>query len=75
MSFINLSEIKLFESNGLFSVHEFLMRFIRNAQRDIITQWDRDNYTFQCKKLFRIPQKTANNADFINNSCTKLINS
>ena len=29
------------------------MRFIRNAQRDIITQWDRDNFTFQCKKFFR----------------------
>ena len=45
--------IEPLESNGLFSVHEFLMRFIRNAQRDIITQWDRDNFTFQCKKLFR----------------------
>ena len=29
------------------------MLFIRNSQRDIITQWDRDNYTFQCKKFFR----------------------
>ena len=45
--------IEPLESNGLFSVHEFLMRFIRNAQRDIITQWDRDNFTFHCKKLFR----------------------
>ena len=45
--------IEPLESNGLFSVHEFLMRFIRNTQRDIITQWDRDNFTFQCKKLFR----------------------
>ena len=45
--------IEPLESNGLFSVHEFLMRFIRNAQRDIITQWDRDNFTFQCKKFFR----------------------
>ena len=45
--------IEPLESNGLFSVHEFLMKFIRNAQRDIITQWDRDNFTFQCKKLFR----------------------
>ena len=45
--------IEPLESNGLFSVHEFLMRFIRNAQRDIITQWDRDNFTFQCKKLFK----------------------
>ena len=45
--------IEPLESNGLFSVHEFIMRFIRNAQRDIITQWDRDNFTFQCKKFFR----------------------
>ena len=45
--------IEPLESNGLFSVHEFLMRFIRNAQRDITTQWDRDNFTFQCKKLFK----------------------
>jgi len=45
--------IEPLESNGLFSVHEFLMKFIRNAQRDMITQWDRDNFTFQCKKLFR----------------------
>ena len=45
--------IEPLESNVLFSVHEFLMRFIRNAQRDIITQWDRDNFTFQCKKFFR----------------------
>ncbi len=45
--------IEPLESNGLFSVHEFIMRFIRNAQRDIITQWDRDNFTFQCKKWFR----------------------
>ena len=45
--------IEPLESNGLFSVHEFIMRFIRNAQRDIITQWDRDNFTFQCKKLFK----------------------
>jgi hypothetical protein len=45
--------IEPLESNGLFSVHEFLIRFIRNAQRDNITQWDKDNFTFQCKKLFR----------------------
>ena len=45
--------IEPLESNCLYSVHEFLMRFIRNSQRDIITQWDRDNYTFHCKKLFK----------------------
>jgi hypothetical protein len=45
--------IEPLESNGLFSVHEFLFRLIRNMQRDKITQWDRDNYTFQCKRLFR----------------------
>jgi len=45
--------IEPLESNGLFSVHEFLFRLIRNTQREKITQWDRDNYTFQCKRLFR----------------------
>lgn len=45
--------IEPLESNGLFSVHEFLFRLLRNFKRDIVTQWDRDNYTMQCKRLFR----------------------
>ena len=45
--------IEPLESNGLFSVHEFLMILIRNLQREKTSQWDKDNFTFQCKKLFR----------------------
>jgi len=45
--------IEPLESNGLYSVHEFLFRLLRNLKRDIVTQWDRDNYTFMCKRLFR----------------------
>jgi tryptophan halogenase len=45
--------IEPLESNGLFSVHEFLIKLIRNLQREKISQWDRDNFTFSCKKIFR----------------------
>lgn len=45
--------IEPLESNGLFSVHEFLKELIRNLNRDIITQWDRDNFNFSCKTIFK----------------------
>jgi tryptophan halogenase len=45
--------IEPLESNGLFTVHEFLLKLVQNLQRDKISQWDRDNFTFQCKHLFR----------------------
>jgi tryptophan halogenase len=45
--------IEPLESNGLFTVHEFLMVLIRNLQRDKVSQWDRDNYNYECKLLFR----------------------
>ena len=45
--------IEPLESNGLFSVHEFLLNLIRNMDRDHISQWDKDNFTFQCKKVFK----------------------
>ena len=45
--------IEPLESNGLFSVHEFLMLLIRNLQRDRVSQWDRDNFTYQAKLMFR----------------------
>jgi tryptophan halogenase len=41
------------ESNGLLSVHEFLIRLVRNVQRDNITQWDKDNFNYDCKVFFR----------------------
>lgn len=45
--------IEPLESNGLFTVHEFLMLLIRNMKREKISQWDKDNFTYQSKILFR----------------------
>jgi flavin-dependent dehydrogenase len=45
--------IEPLESNGLFTVHEFLIKLVRNLQREKISQWDRDNFNYQCKHLFR----------------------
>jgi len=45
--------IEPLESNGLFSVHEFLMLLLRNIQREEISQWDKDNFTYQSKILFK----------------------
>ena len=45
--------IEPLESNGLFSVHEFLIILIKNLQREKISQWDRDNFNYQCKLLFK----------------------
>lgn len=36
--------IEPLESNGLFSVHEFLFKLIKTLQRPAVTQWDRDVY-------------------------------
>ena len=41
--------IEPLESNGLWTVHQFLMNLVRNIQRDKISQWDKDNFTFMCK--------------------------
>jgi len=45
--------IEPLESNGLYTVHEFLVKLILNLQRDKISQWDRDNFNFQCKHMFK----------------------
>jgi flavin-dependent dehydrogenase len=45
--------IEPLESNGLFTVHEFLIRLIRNLQRKNISQWDRDNFNYACKRIFK----------------------
>jgi flavin-dependent dehydrogenase len=45
--------IEPLESNGLYTVHEFLIKLIRNLQRDETSQWDRDNFNYQCKHMFR----------------------
>jgi tryptophan halogenase len=45
--------IEPLESNGLYTVHEFLTKLVLNLQRDKISQWDRDNFTYQCKHMFK----------------------
>jgi len=45
--------IEPLESNGLYSVHEFLFALIRNLEREHVSQWDKDNFTFECKSSFR----------------------
>ena len=45
--------IEPLESNGLFTVYEFLIKLVRSLQREKVSQWDKDNFTFQCKILFR----------------------
>ena len=44
--------IEPLESNGLFSVHEFLHHLVRNLQRDKVSQFDKDNYTYVCRQVF-----------------------
>ena len=45
--------IEPLESNGLYTVHEFLTNLVMNLQRDKISQWDRDNFNYQCKHMFK----------------------
>jgi len=45
--------IEPLESNGLFSVHEFLMLLLRNMKREQTSQWDKDNFTYQAKLKFK----------------------
>jgi len=47
--------IEPLESNGLLSVHEFLINLVKVMKRgeeDSISQWDRDNFNVACKKFF-----------------------
>jgi len=45
--------IEPLESSGLYTVHEFLMNLIKNIDREKISQWDKDNFTYNCKHLFK----------------------
>jgi tryptophan halogenase len=45
--------IEPLESNGLFSVHEFLFKLIKTLQRPAVTQWDRDVYNAACFGMWR----------------------
>lgn len=44
--------IEPLESNGLFSVHEFLFKLLDILQRDTINQFDRDMYNVSVRDLF-----------------------
>tara|TARA_R110002020_G_scaffold475327_1_gene709595 strand:- start:56 stop:1567 length:1512 start_codon:yes stop_codon:yes gene_type:complete len=46
--------IEPLESNGLLSVHEFLLNLINILKRGKITQWNRDNFNVSCKKYFDV---------------------
>jgi hypothetical protein len=45
--------IEPLESNGLFSVHEFLFKLVKSLQRPAVTQWDIDVYNASCLHIFR----------------------
>ena len=48
--------IEPLESNGLYSVHMFLVRLIRALDRDkherLVTQYDRDGFNWACRTMF-----------------------
>ncbi len=44
--------IEPLESNGLFTVHEFLFCLVKSLKRDKISQWDRDVYNKHIKKIY-----------------------
>ena len=45
--------IEPLESNGLYSVHEFLFHLSRILQRDRVSRFDRDAFNYKCKAMFR----------------------
>lgn len=45
--------IEPLESNGLFSVHEFLFKLLKSLQRPAVTQWDIDSYNASTLQIFR----------------------
>jgi hypothetical protein len=44
--------IEPLESNGLLSVHEFLLRLVNVLRRGEVTQWNRDNFNVACRTFF-----------------------
>jgi tryptophan halogenase len=45
--------IEPLESNGLFSVHEFLFKLVKSLERPAVTQWDIDVYNASTLHIFR----------------------
>ena len=46
--------IEPLESNGLLSVHEFLLNLVNVLERGNISQWNRDNFNYSCKFFLMI---------------------
>jgi tryptophan halogenase len=44
--------IEPLESNGLYTVHEFLIKLCKILKRDYVSQWDRDNFNMACHQEF-----------------------
>jgi hypothetical protein len=44
--------IEPLESNGLFTVHEFLKFLVKSMQRNEVTQWDKDTYNASARGFF-----------------------
>jgi hypothetical protein len=44
--------IEPLESNGLFSVHDFLFILMKNMQREKVSQWDKDMFNYTVRKSF-----------------------
>lgn len=44
--------IEPLESNGLYTVHEFLDKLVKTLSRGTITQWDRDAYNMTTRKQY-----------------------
>ena len=44
--------IEPLESNGLYTVHEFLVQLCRTLERGDVSQWDKDYYSWSCRLIF-----------------------
>jgi tryptophan halogenase len=44
--------IEPLESNGLFTIHQFLIRLVDTLNRNSVSQWDKDVYNVACKVMF-----------------------
>jgi tryptophan halogenase len=44
--------IEPLESNGLFTVHEFLFELVRSMSREKTTQWEKDVFNIRTKEIF-----------------------
>ena len=45
--------IEPLESNGLLTVHDFLLKLVKYLGRDIISRWDQDGYNAGIRKFFQ----------------------